>query len=386
MSRWMALSAVALALSPASGAARQPTLGGAWHRLPDAPAAAAIPYERVGVWTGRQLLVFGRTGAPGAMRNVAFAFDPAAHRWRTLSPPAGDTGSYEGALGAVWTGRQMLVWGPAVALSYEPATNVWRQLPPGPLRGAPSGLVVWTGREMVTWGGGCCGDVTNDGAAYDPSTRTWRKLPRAPVGGQQRPAGAWTGRELIVLPGRDPEGRRTGGAAYDFATKTWRTIAAPPQERLGATAVWDGRKLLVVGGSAPPAESGIRKLVSVPYAYNPDTNRWRTLRSMDGGAYGRDSAAAVWTGKRLLLWGGETQARGRYVLAPHGLAYDPVTDRWSQLAGAPLLGRMNPVAAWTGSSLLVWGGDAIREDVPISEDWWPFLDGGSFTPAMELAA
>lgn len=381
MSRWLPLCALALTLSSVAGAAPQPTVAGAWHRWPDAPAAAAIPYARVGVWAGEQLLVFGRAGVPGAMRNVAFSYDPTAHSWHTLSPPAGDTGSYEGALAAVWTGKQMLVWGPAIALAYEPARDVWRRLPRGPVQGAPSGLIVWTGREMITWGGGCCGDVTNDGAAYDPATGTWRKLPRAPVGGQQRPIGAWTGRELIVLAGRDPDNQRTSGAAYTPATNTWRRIAPPPQERLGASAVWDGRELLVVGGIGPAAESGIRKLVSVPYAYNPATDRWRTLRSMDGGAYGRGAAAALWTGKRLLLWGGETEARGRYVLAPHGLAYDPRADRWSQLPGAPLLGRMNPLAAWTGTSLLVWGGDPIREDVPSSDDWWPFLDGATFTPA-----
>ena len=380
MSRTVVVALLAVALAPAANAA-QPTLGGRWQRLPAAPASAAIPYERVGVWTGKQVLVFGRAGTPGAMRNVAFSYDPASGRWRTLSPPVGATGSYEGATSAVWTGRQMLVWGPMTTLSFTPATNRWRQLPRSPLSGGPPGLVVWTGHEMIGWGGGCCGDVSADGVAYNPATGKWRKLAKAPIGGQQRPVGAWTGRELVVLPGRNPDDRRTGGAAYDPVQDTWRTIAAPPQERLGSAVVWDGRELLVVGGSGPPdVKTGLRKLVSVPFAYDSTTNRWRVLSPMDGGRYGRASAAAVWTGRLLLLWGGETQASRRSVLAPHGLAYDPKADRWSELPGAPLLGRISPLALWTGKTLLVWGGDPLREDVPQASDWWPFLDGATFTP------
>ena len=381
MAAKVALAVLAIGLVPVARAA-QPVLAGSWQRLPVAPAAASIPYERVGVWTGKQLIVFGRGGTPGAMRNVAFSYDPAARRWRTLSPPAGTTGSYEGALAAVWTGKEMLVWGPAITLSYEPATNRWQQLPPSPVSGAPSGLLVWTGREMITWGGGCCGDVTDQGAAYDPATGKWRKLAKAPIAGQQRPMGAWTGRELVILAGRDPNDKRTGGAAYDPAKNTWRRIASPPQERLGSNVVWDGRELLVIGGSGPPApKTGVRKLVSVPYAYNPTTNRWRTLSAMDNGAYGRKNAGAVWGGTKLLLWGGQTQARGRYPLAPHGLAYDPKTDRWSELPGAPLVGRVRPIAVWTGTSLLVWGGEPNGEDVPSASDSWPFLDGAIFTPS-----
>jgi N-acetylneuraminic acid mutarotase len=380
MRRWLVLAALVLALAPVARAG-QPVLAGSWQRLPTAPEAAAIPYARAGVWTGKQLIVFGRAGTAGEMRNVAFSYDPASRRWRTLNPPAGPTGSYEGALSAVWTGRQMLVWGPAITLSYEPAANRWRQLPRSPLLGAPSGLVVWTGREMITWGGGCCGDVSKDGVAYDPAAGTWRKLAEAPIAGQQSPMGAWTGRELVVFPGRDPDGKPTGGAAYDPAKDTWRRIASPPQERLGSNVAWDGRELLVLGGSGPPdSKTGIRKLVSVPFAYDPATNRWRTLAAIDQGRYGRLAAAAVWTGKRLLLWGGETQASHRSALAPHGLAYDPKTDRWFELPGAPLLGRLSPVAVWTGKALLVWGGDPFREDVPSSSDWWPLLDGATFTP------
>jgi hypothetical protein len=69
------------------------------------------------------------------------------------------------------------------------------------------------------------------------------------------------------------------------------------------------------------------------------------------------SAATVWTGKALLRWGGETRVQGRYVLTTHGLSYDPKANRWSQLPTAPLLPRLDPAAVWTGKALLVRGGD-----------------------------
>jgi Kelch motif len=377
-----ALAALVLAPAPAADAARQPTLAGVWQRLPDAPAAASIPYDRVAVWTGKQLIVFGRTGGPGKMRNAAFAYAPGTRHWRTLSPPRGPTGSYEGALAAVWTGRLVLVVGPFVALSYEPATNRWRQLPAGPSLGAPSGLLVWTGKEMITWGGGCCGDVNEGGVAYDPATGRWRTLAKAPVAGQQRPLGVWTGKVLIVLPGlHGDDNEPTRGAAYDPVRDSWRTIASPQQERTGSTVVWDGKEVLVIGGfGAPDQKSGVRSLASVSYAYDPATNRWRTLPPLDGGAFGRANAAAVWTGRKLLLWGGRTQVKGEDALAPHGLAFDPRTNHWWALPGAPLNARVNPIAVWTGKALLVWGGDPLRTQVPPPDDWWPLLDGAAFTP------
>ena len=69
---------------------------------------------------------------------------------------------------AVWTGREILVWGGAgcqgacdgqgVRLhadggAYDPVTDIWRLLPPSPLSARSGALAVWTGRELVVWGG-----------------------------------------------------------------------------------------------------------------------------------------------------------------------------------------------------------------------------------------
>jgi hypothetical protein len=284
---------------------------GTWHRLPAAPIApnAAL----TSVWTGKEMLVFGRQerrakdGAVLARVNVAAAYDPKANTWRRLPSP-GATGSFLNYSSA-WTGKEMLVWGAGTKEAFNPRTNRWRRLPGSPLLSIHDGygLVAWTGHELIGWGGGCCGDAFSDGVAYSPAANRWHALARSPLAGSQHPVGAWTGRELLVFVGGiDPDGhpwpaRLARAAAYDPATDTWRRIAEPPASLGAGKAVWTGRELVV-------AEDG------PGLAYDPATNRWRRV--------GR--AATVWT----------------------------------RLASAPLPRTVESTAVWTGHELIVWNGKA----------------------------
>ena len=207
---------------------------------------------------------------------------------------------------------------------------------------------------MIGWGGGCCGDAFGTGAAYDPATNTWRRLAASPLAPSQQATGAWDGHELLVVIGPDdvngnPVPASARAAAYDPASDAWRAIPPPPAAR--ESAVWDGRELLLVGGTAAPP--GSRALARTDFAYDPSANRWRPLAAMPSG---RSGAAAVWTGTQLLLWGGQTTPSGETVTPAHGLAYDPAANRWSALPPSPLLGRDDPAAVWTGHLMLVWGG------------------------------
>src|SRR5437879_5053298 len=88
---------------------------------------------------------------------------------------------------AVWTGRDMIVWGggsQSVWLGdggiYNLESNTWsvtsRNGAPAPrwFHGA-----VWTGKEMLVWGGRANffqANTYNDGARYDPDTDSWRPM------------------------------------------------------------------------------------------------------------------------------------------------------------------------------------------------------------------
>jgi N-acetylneuraminic acid mutarotase len=71
----------------------------------------------------------------------------------------------------------------------------------------------------------------------------------------------------------------------------------------------------------------------------------------------RTAAASAWTGRQLLIWGGNYGPRGDQ-LAGDGAAYDPTTKRWTKLPAAPISARAQSANVWTGSELFVWGGDA----------------------------
>ena len=364
-----------------------PPLAGSWRLLPAAPIA---PDEGLAsVWTGKEMFVFGRVtkrakdGAVLGRANVAEAYDPARGAWRRL-PSAGPTTSFMSE-SAAWTGTELLVWGQGIREAFNPLTGRWRRLPGSPYLAVHDGfgLVVWTGRELIGWGGGCCGDAFSDGVAYSPTTNTWRNLARAPLAGSQHPTGAWTGRELIVFVGElDPDGNPwpaglARAAAYDPVTDRWRRIAPLPAPRYGAAAVWDGSEMLVVGGSGAPRANRPPAPARVGFAYDPATNHWRRLPRMESGRIG---TVTVWTGKRLLVWGGsKTTGTGPPVIPPHGLAFDPTSNRWSSLPQAPLVGRLDSTAVWTGRALLVWGGQ--RPAIPLGTGTSFFADGAAFTPA-----
>jgi N-acetylneuraminic acid mutarotase len=365
-------AAAALVIGSASllGSSAKPATA-SWRRLP--PAPLAFEAGQTSVWTGKQLIVAGLTGA-GADGNLldateaALAYDPAKRSWQRLAAPP-KTEAYCRRT-AVWTGSEMLVWGCRLT-AYDPDADQWRLLPPPP---SGAGIVVWTGKEMLGWGGGCCGDAISRGEAFDPKTERWHPLAESPLAPEQQPLGAWTGRELVLFvsgisaaDGKPYADELARAAAYDPATDTWRRIAPLPERRAGAMAVWDGKEILVVGG-----RDGNGSPAGVGLAYNPATNGWRRLPAMETG---RMQAVGAWTGSRLLVWGGEL-GRQALVLARTGFAFDPGTDSWARLPQAPIQGRIDPVAAWTGRELIVWGGLAPANAGSPEH----LADGAAFTP------
>jgi hypothetical protein len=337
-----ALAAVALTLAACgkggSAAAPPPAFVNArWRVLPAAPVR--VDAYLTTAWTGSELIVTGVccTANDGTLlraQNVAAAYDPAGSSWRRLPAPPGDIGDPV-ARTAVWTGKEMLVWGAFKAGAYDPVSNRWRLLPHAP---TGHGIAVWTGREMIGWGGGCCGDAWSDGSAYDPATNSWRKLARSPLAPAQHALGAWTGRRLIlVVSGVDPDSGRpyppsfARAASYDPRTDSWRRLPSPPRGA-GGVAVWDGHELLVAGATR------------TAFAFDPAKARWRRLAPAP---LSRPASSALWTGTRLVLLDGPQGP---------GYAYDPGTDRWSTLPRLPFPAHLDLSAVWTGHRLLLWTG------------------------------
>ena len=92
---------------------------------------------------------------------------------------------------------------------------------------------------------------------------------------------------------------------------------------------------------------------------------------------GRSTMASVWTGTEMLLWGGDTPV-GQMA---DGAGFDPRTGEWRLLPEGPLSARNAPAAAWTGSEMLLWGGSSSDGDAvdgaafdPESNEWRPIAD------------
>ncbi len=195
------------------------------------------------------------------------------------------------------------------------------------------------------------------------------------------------GSVLIVVAGCVTSGRaarpqRPAGqaasaavAATTLRTGRWSALPrAPISPRDGASAVWTGRELLVWGG-----ESGTdgEDLHADGAAYDPGTGRWRTLPPSPLSA--RAGQAASWTGTEMIIWGGYDRVSAhRFAVTSSGAAYDPATSTWRRLPPAPLSPRAGAIAVWTGSALILLGG----QPAALTGTVHSYGDGASFNPAL----
>ncbi len=81
----------------------------------------------------------------------------------------------------------------------------------------------------------------------------------------------------------------------------------------------------------------------------------------------RYGQSAVWTGTEMIVWGGEMHSSS----PTNASRYDPLTDTWRSLnmTGAPQQG-IGATAIWTGSEMIVWrGGSASGRYDPSTDSW-----------------
>jgi N-acetylneuraminic acid mutarotase len=362
----------------------------------------------------------GSTSQPGdlaAVTEIAAAVpDPCAATgtWRTIAPL-----ELRGRVDhtAVWTGTEMLLWGGtrgirspfADGARYEPATDRWLAMSQDqvPIE-RDDHVAIWTGTEMIVWGGNRYSerrDKLDSGGRYDPVADRWLSLPMSGLTARDDPRAVWTGSEMIVWGGRDSFDHTGDGARYSPSNDRWRAVSASgaPEPREDHTAIWTGSEMIVWGGWNGDDVS--RNYALDGGRYDPRADRWRPI-SRQGAPDPREDHSAIWTGTEMIVWGGvrrepnrdddETiesadddavvsESSGtrpdRRQLATGG-RYDPATDTWTPitLTRAPEA-REDGVVVWTGTDMLVWGGQ--QAGVPLasgaryvaSADTWCAIDG-----------
>ncbi len=314
------------------------------------------------VWTGQQWLLWGGTVGGGNVSKIGAAYDPATDAWTEISqlnPPVARQGH-----SAAWTGSALLIWGGvavsgevATGGSFNPVTKNWSVLPTS---GAPAArqqhVTAWTGARMLVWGGRNVTGVLADGGSFDPGSSAWETLPTAGAPEARLGAvGVWTGTQFIVWGGRGALGELNTGARLPVAGGTtpglWSAVssAGAPGARTGHTMVWTGSRMLVWGG-----KQGDSALNSGGI-YDPVANSWSPVPTL-GAPAARFGHVAVWTGSEMVIFGGQTGPSASTAVATGG-AFNPTTGTWRPLGGAGNpLARTGAAATWTGTELLVFGG------------------------------
>jgi len=151
----------------------------------------------------------------------------------------------------------------------------------------------------------------------------------------------WTGREVIVVGGLviDQYQALADGAAFDPASGAWRRIAVRPSSGRVLHAVWTGTEVLVWGGQAQGSPTAFGDEFSDGALYDPVKNTWKPMAPWPLAP--RYGARAVWTGTRLVVWGGASAEAGdNPPPLGDGAAYDPGSDHWTTLPAAPVAGRI----------------------------------------------
>jgi len=94
----------------------------------------------------------------------------------------------------------------------------------------------------------------------------------------------------------------------------------------------------------------------------------------EGPADGRSFAVSVWTGTELIIWGGETESETTW--ANDGAALNPESGQWRTLADSPLSPRSEHVAVWADDEMIICcgrdasgDGKAAAAYDPVADSW-----------------
>lgn len=350
----LALVAVTIGWIGTPSATAAPT----WRPIPSAPISGR--FGAAAVWTGREVLIWGgvHRGRTVQALSDGAAYDPARDRWtRIAGPPPDVIGG--GGDGSTWIGHAAVFWagnspdGPARGAVYRPATNSWRRLPAGPLGPREGYDSFWTGDELVILGG-TSGDAlaTPVGAAVDPFVGSWRRLPG-----------------LRALHGLRPSGIVwTGGLAYIGGTLTSRTATGWTSAPVFASydPVTDTVAEIDINGPGTTSFSpiawtgsdviGTGDSVTDLLSYDPETDTWSAHAPAPCSVPDDSYPQSAWLGDRFAV------ACRRAAID----VYDVATDTWQRVAAgtSPFNQLSGSQIVWTGNELFVWSGVADRRYNP----------------------
>lgn len=330
-------------------------------------SSASAPTGRTGhtaVWSSDEVIVWGGYIGSNTYSNSGGRYDPDLDTWTTVATFGAPTARQSHS--SVWTGSEMIVWGGFGSSGYlnsggryAPTAQNWSSVT---TTGSPSArgdhACVWTGSTMIVWGGRSSSGFLADGAHYNPTGNQWTSFNLAGAPSARHSASVvWTGDRMLVWGGDVSGGVTNSGGNLSVngsgVPQSWSAISTTgaPSARTGHSAVWTGSKMIVWGGRNGSTYYGDGAI------YDPVANTWTALPG-SGSPTARSGHSALWSGSEMLVFFGENGAGA----LSSGAAYDPVKNTWRSLSssGGPVA-RSLAQAVWTGSELIVFGGSVGQQ-------------------------
>ena len=158
----------------------------------------------------------------------------------------------------------------------------------------------------------------------------------------------WTGTEALYL-------RRDSNFKYNPATDKWsgylNIFNGSIFNALPTLGVWSGTEVILWDGSSNATD------INHVYHFNPQTNTFTTFNTAYPYA-SRSGYSLLWAADKMIIWGGGYQN--------NGAIYYPGNHLWYPINMPPALqstipGRNNHAACWTGTEMIVTGGELLQE-------------------------
>ncbi|HVS05191.1 MAG TPA: kelch repeat-containing protein [Candidatus Dormibacteraeota bacterium] len=267
--------------------------------------------------SGKVLIAGGITADTGHSTTRTELYDPETNSWFSGENMAVQRSSHTATL--LSSGKVLVAGGQnasgyiATAELYDPVSNHWTMAAPMEAGYAGARATLLANGTVLLAGGATLGDARAE--LYDPATNRWSNAGTA-ARNTETMTRLTDGRVLITGQGKEAN-------LYNPATNRWSVAAAMLQDRVApsATRIADGR-VLVAGGST--TIGGQQVWLTSAEIYDPKANRWSPAGCM---AQARWEQTATLVSTRLLVAGGS--------VPPAALSsaemFDPGNESASQL-------------------------------------------------------
>ncbi|MBU2664777.1 hypothetical protein KOI35_14845 [Actinoplanes bogorensis] len=335
-----------------------------WREVTGSPLSPRD--QALGLWTGREVLLFGGSDLPPCSDTSSCAMDPTplsdsaaldpdTNRWRPLrTAPV----PVLGAFGAVVGSKAFLLpyGSKREILVYDVDGDSWKRLP-APFDSDDGYRLVAAGERLIAYAG------TDElrplvDQVLDVRTGKWSALPADPLGPAWDRTMVWTGREvalfdhkLVPNPGADGPAL-TRGAVLDLTSGGWRTLPEAPMLSTGPWFVTGDRLVNPLPSSADGGRiNGWGRSYPDGGIVRPSNGAWTPLPDPP------ERVAGVHDGTDALY------------LDVAGSVLDTRTGSWRTLPRPPVNDSAgSPTVVAAGARMLVFGG--ARNDQTLTNATW----------------